>query len=122
MEPVRVHEYDDLPPLYLRLKDQDNDCYMDLSAATTIVTAKFREKNTATVLETVVCTKIQGGYHGLVRMDWPSDALDLDYGNYEFEISVAFDSAIQTANRYYWSGDADDDDDTLPVKVVEDFG
>jgi len=121
MDPVIVHEGDDLPTLYLQAKDVDNDCFIDLSAATTIVTAKFREKNTSTVLQTVVCTKVSSGIHGLVKMVWPATALDVDFGNYEIEVSLDFNGSIQTANVYYWTNNTADDAKTLPVRIREQF-
>jgi len=121
MQPVITHEGDDLPTLFLHLKDLENGCFYDLSAATTIVTAKFRQKNTATVLQTVVCTKVDSGIHGWVKMEWPATGLDVTFGNYEIEVSADFNGKILTANVYFWNDDVTDDAKTLPVKVREDF-
>jgi len=121
MDPIVVHEGDDLPDIFIRLKDDANDCWIDLSGATTVITAKFREKNTATVLQTITCTKEQGGLDGQVKMVWPATALDVDFGNYEIEISISFNGSIQTVNTYYRRGATADTAKTLPIKVREEF-
>ena len=121
MDPIVVHSSDDLPTIYFTIYDEDNACLVDLSAVTTIATAKFRAKGTSTVLQTVVCTRLWGGATGMCSMEWPATALDVDYGRYEIEVSVDFNDAIQTANTYHWLNDEHDTDDTLPVRVKEDF-
>jgi hypothetical protein len=122
MEPLIVHRNDALPALFLRIYDQDNECYVDLSDATTVVTAKFRLRGSDTVLETVTMVKVDGGDSGYVQFDWPSDALtNLAAGFYEIEVSVAFAGVVQTVNRYWWDGSEDDDGNILKIRVKEDF-
>lgn len=122
MDPINVHQNDSRPSLYFHIYDEDNDVWVDLSGATTVVTAKFRASGTATVLETITCDKMfDGGASGWVKMEWPTDALDVDVGRYEIEVSVSFDGEIQTANKYYFEGAEDDDDDILPIRVKEEF-
>lgn len=121
MDALVVHQGDDRPTLRFRIKDQDAGEYVDLSASTTTITAKFREKGTTTVLQTITCTKLFGGKHGHVEMVWPATALDDDAGKYEIEVAVSFNGEIQTCNKYYWSGESCDYSATFPVKLKEDF-
>ena len=121
MEPIILHQGDDLPSLFFQIFDEESDCFIDLSDVGTIVTFKFREKNTDTVLETIVCAKIDGGDAGFVEMVWPATALDATDGRYEGELSVDFNGDIQTIGRYFLAAAPLDDDDTLELKLVENF-
>jgi len=121
MDKLRVHAGDDRPSLYLQIRDIQADVAVDLSPSTTSITAKFREKGTTTVLDTITCSKVGSGATGWVQMDWDTDTLDVDEGNYEIELSVSFDGEIQTVNYYYWDGASSDTASTFPVKVVDDF-
>ena len=121
MDAIMLHKGEDLPTFYYRLYDQDNGQWVDLSAPTAVVTAKFRKRGTTTVLQTIVCAKFAGGSTGYVTMTWPATALDVTAGRYEIEVAVSFAGSIQTANRYYMTGVPDDDADTLPIKVKADF-
>lgn len=122
MDPWEVYENDDRPPAFFRVKDIDNGCYHDLSAATTVVTAKFRAKGTDAVLQTVVCTKVAGGFDGLVLFAWPAGGLDITAtGRHEIEVSVSFNGSIQTAGTYYWTDNTISTDDTLPIRLKADF-
>jgi len=122
MDKLIVHQGDDNPSLMFRLKDIEHDCWLDLSLSTTVITAKFRKQGSTTVLQTITCSKLFGGATGYVQMDWPSDALDVDAGDYEIEVAVSFDGSIQTANKYIWEVNTNDwDNNKLPVKVKLDF-
>jgi len=121
MGKLRVHAGDDLPTLYLQLFSEPDQLFIDLSDADDVVTAKFREKGTTTVLETITCAKLYGGSTGYVSMTWPADAFDVDAGVYEIELSISFDGDVQTANNYYWDDSPDDWSTVIPVKIVEDF-
>jgi hypothetical protein len=121
MEAIVLHSGDDKPSLYFRIYDQDNACYVDLSAATTTIAAKFRAQASTTVLQIIACVKVHGGKYGWVRMDWPATALDVADGRYEIEVAVSFNGDIETANRYYMKDTSYDDDDVLPIRVKEDF-
>lgn len=121
MDAYVVHVGDDLPPFYGRICNQDSDAWVDISVATTIVTAKLRLKGTATVLQTIVCTKPNGGSDGVFLLTWPATAFDVDAGRYEVEVSVAFNGSIQTINKHYFKISPDDDASELQLKVVDDF-
>lgn len=123
MEPLKVHSNDALPTVRFQIADLSNDKFpVNLSEPTTVVTAKFRLKNTETVLQTIILTKIRGnGESGWVEMVWPLTALVIDAGSYEIEISVNFNGRVQTMNRYHWCNEPLDDGDIFPIKVKDDF-
>jgi len=122
MQSVIVHQGDDLPPIYGQALDAESKTPIDLSAASTVVSAKFRLKGSTTVLATVTCTKLFGGTTGWICMAWGSTQLDVTNGRYEIEVSAAFGSNIQTVMRYYWmNGLHLDDAKTIPVRVRDDF-
>jgi hypothetical protein len=121
MQPIFAHQGDNLPSIYCQLFDQESGVNNDLSAATTVVTAKFKRKGTTTVLATITCAKVFGGTTGWVRMDWGSTTLDVARGRYEIEVSVSYNGLIETANRYFWDGAELFDAKTLPVKVLTEF-
>ena len=122
MDPIIVHENDLNCDYYLRLGDIESGEWLDLSDSTTVVTAKFREKGTTTVLQSWTLTKVFGGATGYVKFVWPAAALAIDVGTYEIEISVSFDSRVQTANKHFWSGSSEDwSRDFAPVKLKEDM-
>ena len=58
MPALQVRRNDDLPDLYFRVYDRESCTFVDLSASTTIVTAKFRERGDDTVLQTITGTKV----------------------------------------------------------------
>lgn len=94
---------------------------MDLSDSTTVVTMKLRAQGTTTLLQTITCTKLFGGYTGMVRLDWPADSLDLDGGRYEMEVSADFDGLVLTAGKYWTVWDTTKTSKVGKVKIREDF-
>jgi len=121
MDPIVVHAGDDLPNLYLRLYDQDNTEYMDLTSAAVQVYAKFRRKGSSTVLQSFGLSKVALGAGGRVMLTWPDDSFDVDAGRYEVEIYLTCNGKVWTANKYYMSGEANDSDTVLEFKIVGDF-
>jgi len=121
MNPWILHSNDDKPSGWFQLSNDDG--VIDLSDADTVVTWKFRAKETTTVLSTGTATKVKGdGVTGWVQLDWSDDELaDLAGGFYEIELSISFDGSIQTVNFYYAVGDTTDHEETMPVLVREDF-
>ena len=122
MDPIIVHQNDLDCSYYLRLGDIETGEWLDLSDSTTTNTAKFREKGTTDVLQEWTLPKLFGGATGYVEFTWPTDALDEDVGTYEIEISVSFDGRVQTANKHFWVGSAEDwSRDFAPVKLKEEM-
>jgi hypothetical protein len=92
MDPIVLHRNDSKPSIYHRVYDQDNLVYLDLTDSGYLVIDKFRAKGGFTVLFTFQCVKVSPS-QGLVRLDWPADALkDLDAGLYEIETFASFSS------------------------------
>jgi hypothetical protein len=114
---IRVVENDTLPDLAITLKDSnsgeasDPDSWdpIDLSAGTTSVEVKWRLRNTTAVLDTISCTKVDGGVNGQVLMPFGTFLVDNPAGSYEGEIIVTFDTDVQTVY------------DTLRMKIRADF-
>jgi len=121
MDPIVYHQGDDLPNLFLRIYDQDNTEYMDLTSSANQAFAKFRKKGTSTVLQTVSLTKVALGAGGRLMLTWPTDAFDVDAGRYEVEVYLTCNGKVWTANKYYMSGESTDSDNILEIKIVEDF-
>ena len=122
MKPLEVRIGDDLPTLYLQLKDIESDTAVDLSPPTTVVTGKFRKKGSSTLLATNVAAKLFGGATGWVSLAWGATDLDVtSVGMYEIEISVSFDGSIQTAVKHWWSGTPRHTGIVIPVRVRDDF-
>ena len=111
-ERIKLVQGDSRPQLVLSLTDDKTGGAIDISAAT--VRLKFREAETPDVLATLVADKIPGkvntdgtidftgpyalaGKGGRCVVNWTTDALNHQAGNYEGEIEITFDdSTIQT--------------------------
>lgn len=111
-ERIKLVQGDSRPQLVLSLTDDKTGASIDISAAT--VRLKFRESESTTILATLVADKIPGkinvdgtidftgafalaGKGGRCVINWTSDALDQEPGNYEGEIELTFDdTSVQT--------------------------
>lgn len=97
MDPIIVHDGDDLPNLELRLGDIEYDRWLDLSDSAHQVYWKFRQKSTTTNLATGKCSKLYGGSTGYVSLDWEDADLDSrSAGSYEVEVTVCFNVSTGT--------------------------
>ena len=97
------------------------DQVINLSASTTVVSAKFRAINTTTTLAEITCTKLFGGTNGWVEMAWASDTLDVDAGMYEIQISIDFNGSKVTPVQYAPLVDKLDYCCRLPIRVKEEY-
>jgi hypothetical protein len=93
---IRLVKGDELPLIQLTLNDDVANTALDLSAATTSVSVKFRATGTTTVLSTISCTKTNTGSDGKVQFNFTSGELDVDEGSYEGEIVVNFNGNLHT--------------------------
>lgn len=111
-ERIKLVQGDTKPQLVLSLTDDKTGAAIDVSTAT--VRLKFRASETTDILATLVANKIPGkvntdgtinfsgpyatsGAGGRCVVNWTSDALDQDPGNYEGEIEITFgDGTVQT--------------------------
>jgi hypothetical protein len=106
---IRLVKGDERPVIVLTLTDDNTGSPIDLSLATTVVTVKFREAGTTTLLDTIACSKLSGGTTGQVQFNFAGGVLDVDPGMYEGEVVISFDGQIQTVY------------DTLRFTVRENF-
>ena len=122
MDPLILFDGDDRPSIWFQILNDDG--VVDLSAATTSVTWKFRQEGASTNQPTGTCTKVKGdGVTGWVQLDWGATDLDsLTAGNYEIELTVSFDGSLHTVNFFYEVGNSGDwNENVLPVLAKEDF-
>jgi hypothetical protein len=77
--------------------------------STTVVTIKFREAGTTTLLSTIPTSKLSGGTTGQIQFNFTGGVLDVDPGMYEGEIVINFNGEVQTVY------------DTLRFTVRENF-
>lgn len=106
---IRLVKGDERPVIVLTLTDDVTGSPIDLSLGTTVVTVKFREAGTTTLLSTISCSKLSGGTTGQVQFDFLGGVLNVDPGMYEGEIVISFDGEVQTVY------------DTLRFTVRENF-
>jgi len=122
MQAIEVHVGDDLPALDLQIRNGQTREPVNLSAATTTIIARFRQKGTTVTLDQASGVKLFGGQFGHVRISWETGHLDVDPGRYEIMVIVLFNGAEQTLNRYWWSTGLElDDARIIPVRVRERF-
>jgi len=87
---------DTYPLIYMQLRDKFTELALDLSASTTVITAKFRALNATTTLWEATATKVKANL-GVIYIEIPASGLDQDAGRYEIEVTVTFNSEIQTS-------------------------
>lgn len=95
-ETIKLVKGDELPQITLTLTDDVTNSAVNLSAATTTVSVKFRKKGTTTTLSTISTTKTNTGSDGKVHFDFSGGVLDVDPGEYEGEVVIDFNNSIQT--------------------------
>ena len=93
---IRLVEGDEKPVIVLTLTDDLTGSPIDLSLGTTVVTIKFREAGTTTLLSTISTSKLSGGTTGQVQFDFTGGVLNVDPGMYEGEIVINFNGQVQT--------------------------
>ena len=112
MTVIKLVQGDTRPQTTLSLTDEDSGLPIDVSAAGTVVTMKFRAQGTKIVLQTFTAAKLTGqvlpdgtidytvtvpGLGGRVAFGWPPNALAVDIGYYEGEVAINFaDGTEQT--------------------------
>ena len=93
---IRLVEGDEKPVIVLTLTDDLTGSPIDLSLGTTVVTIKFRESGTTTLLSTIATSKLSGGTTGQVQFNFTGGVLNVDPGMYEGEIVINFNGEVQT--------------------------
>jgi len=108
-ERIKLVQSDNRPIITLTLTDESDGTALDLSAAATVVSVKFRASGTSNTLSTIPCTKPNGGSDGVVQFKFANDELEVEPGLYEGEIFIDWGGEIQTVY------------DVLKFKVRADF-
>ena len=93
---IRVVKGDEKPDIVLTLTDEATGGAINLSAASTSVSIKFRKQNSTTVLSTISTVKVGTGATGQVQFDFTGNVLDVDAGMYEGEVIITFNTDVQT--------------------------
>lgn len=93
---IKLVKGDEKPVIVLTLTDDVAGGALDLSAASTVVTVKFRAMGSTTLLSTISTTKLDSGTTGKVQFDFSGGVLDVDAGAYEGEIVVTYGSDVHT--------------------------
>lgn len=106
---IKLVKGDELPQITLTLTDDVANAVLDLSAASTVVTIKFRLRGGTTTLSTISTTKLTNGSDGKVFFNFAGGVLDVDPGEYEGEINIDFNGSSQTVY------------DTLNFRVRDNF-
>lgn len=96
METIKLVKGDELPQIVLTLTDDTANSPLDLSLSTTSVSIKFRKRGTTKILSTINTTKSTDGTDGKVTFNFANGVLDVDSGEYEGEICINYNNAIQT--------------------------
>jgi hypothetical protein len=93
---IRLVEGDEKPVIVVTLTDDLTGSPIDLSLSTTVVTIKFRESGTTTLLSTISTSKLSGGTTGQIQFNFAGGVLNVDPGMYEGEIVINFNGEVQT--------------------------
>lgn len=89
---IKLVQNDTGPAITVTLTD-DSGVAVNVSAAGDVVKFYFRAVGSATVKNTITCTKPNGGADGVVKISWPVGALDT-VGAFEGEIEITFDTGV----------------------------
>lgn len=93
MEIIRLVQGDSKPIIILTLTDDNTGLPIDLSAVETTIAVKFRASGSAVLLNTIACSKTNGGSDGKVQFDFSGGVLSVAPGQYEGEIEITFSAA-----------------------------
>jgi len=109
LPPIQLVAGDDRPDIFVKLFDANSVDPINLADPTISVFMKFREKGNDLTLQDIAGAKLDGGFKGEIKFEWPPLALDVTAGRYEGEVYVNFAGEIQTCPTL------------LKFKVREDF-
>lgn len=95
-EKIKLVQGDTRPQIRVTLTDDNTGLPVDITGAT--VRLKFRAVGSATLIDTLIGTVIDGA-NGVVAFAWNQSTLNVDAGDYEGEVEVTFaaGAGIQTA-------------------------
>lgn len=92
---IKLVRGDNRPFIKLNLSKSDGTP-LDVSDVGTTVSVHFRSVNDEEVLQTLTCSKLEGGVNGVVSFNFPGNTLDVQPGFYEGEVEISFDGEKQT--------------------------
>jgi hypothetical protein len=96
MSRIKLVQGDTLPYINLNLTNSDGSV-LDVSSALVSVQVLFRAAGSTTTLNTITCTKPNGGSDGVVQFDFEGGILNVDPGAYEGEVVINFSGGrVQT--------------------------
>jgi len=84
------------PSLIIQITDKTTGGGFNLSPSDREVFLKFREEGSDVSLFEQPTTKQNGGFSGIVIMDWPTGGLNVPEGIYEGEIFIRTNGSIHT--------------------------
>lgn len=93
---IKLVSGDNLPNIQVTLTNKQTGLPIDLSPSNTVITVKMRTVGTTVVLATLNGTLVNTGTDGLFSFAFPGTALLVPAAQYEFEIDVSFNGAIET--------------------------
>jgi hypothetical protein len=93
---IKLVAGDNLPNIQVTLTNKSTGAAIDLSPIGTVITVKMRTVGTTAVLATLSGTPTNGGADGVFSFAFPGTALLVPAAQYEFEISVSFNGAVET--------------------------
>ncbi|RLB68899.1 MAG: hypothetical protein DRH04_06120 [Deltaproteobacteria bacterium] len=96
---VHVVQKDERPDLIMQITDVNTGKPVDLTHPATTVVCRFRKKGTTKVLFTQTAEMVDA-FEGTVSMSWPTDALDIDPGLYELQVTINFEGVEEQTVPY----------------------
>lgn len=100
LQPINLVQGDDRPSIIGQFIDNNTGAPVNIADPTTSAFMKFREQGESTTLQDITLAKLDGGFTGRFRLDWPPGALDVDDGRYEGEFYINFAGEVQTVPRW----------------------
>ena len=96
---IHVVQKDERPDLVMQIMDLTTGRPVDLTHPATQVVCRFRKKGSTEILFTQNA-QIIDAFEGTVQMSWPTDALDIDPGLYELQVTVVFEGVEEQTVPY----------------------
>jgi len=96
MSVIKLVQDDTAPDIDVTLIDQSTGEPFDVSHAEDVVRFHFKKLGELVPKATIICSKINGGADGAVRIEWGTSDLDTP-GNYEGEIEISLNTGKITS-------------------------
>ena len=96
MSVIKLVQNDTAPDIDVTLDDQSTGAPFDVSNAGDVVRFHFKKVGALVPKATIICSKLNGGADGAVRISWGADDLDTP-GDYEGEIQISLNTGKITS-------------------------